>query len=74
MSESIKVKLKIEGLHCTSCAFLIDGELEDLEGVKSAKTNYAKQECELEFDVEKADIDNIIRVVERTGYKAWIKT
>ncbi len=37
-----KVIFKIQGMHCTSCAMNIDGELEDTEGIKEAKTNYAK--------------------------------
>ena len=38
-----KLVLKIKGMHCTSCAMNIDGELEDTKGVKEANTSYAKQ-------------------------------
>ena len=38
-----KIKLQIQGMHCSSCAMNIDFDLEDLDGVKSAKTSYAKQ-------------------------------
>ena len=37
-----EVVLKIDGMHCTSCSLSIDGELEDLPGVISASTSYAK--------------------------------
>lgn len=67
-----KVKLKIDGMHCTSCAMNIDFNLEDL-GVKSAKTNYAKQESEIEFDEEKIKLTQIIETVNKTGYKAQIQ-
>ncbi len=50
-----KKKFKITGMHCTSCAMNIDGELEDTEGVKESSTNYAKQETEVEFDEKKLD-------------------
>ena len=49
----IKKKLKIEGMHCASCAMNIDFDLEDLDGVKSSNTNYAKSETEVEFDEDK---------------------
>lgn len=62
-----KIKLKINGMHCTSCALNIDFDLEDL-GVKSAKTNYAKQESEVEFDEEKITLAEIIEQVKKTGY------
>lgn len=66
-----KVKLKIEGMHCTSCAMNIDGDLEDLlEGVKSSSTNYAKSETEVEFDEGKVKTEDIIKTIEKTGYKA----
>ena len=65
-----KIVLKIIGMHCTSCAMSIDGDLEDyVKGVKSAKTSYAKQECEVEFD-EEVEIEQLINQVEKTGYQA----
>ena len=69
-SSVAKIKLKIDGMHCTSCSMNIDMDLEDLEGIKSAKTNYAKQESEIEFDQDKIEIDEIIKQVNKTGYKA----
>ncbi|MBF8249442.1 MAG: hypothetical protein HW400_43 [Candidatus Levybacteria bacterium] len=64
-----KIKLKIGGMHCTSCAMNIDFALEDM-GVKSAKTSYAKQETELEFDEAKIKPEKIIEQIKKTGYKA----
>lgn len=60
-----KVKLNIFGMHCTSCAMNIDGELEDTEGVKEAKTNYAKQQTEVTFDPEKISPDKIINIIKK---------
>ena len=49
---------------------IIDGDLEDyVQGVKSAKTNYAKQECEVEFEGE-VKIEQIIAQIKETGYEA----
>ncbi len=59
------VKLNIFGMHCTSCAMNIDGELEDTEGVKEAKTNYAKQQTEVTFDPKKVSIDKMISVIRK---------
>ncbi|HMS23139.1 MAG TPA: heavy-metal-associated domain-containing protein [Candidatus Levybacteria bacterium] len=57
------VKLNIFGMHCTSCAFNIDGELEDTEGVKESKTNYAKQQTEVVFDSEKISVNKLISII-----------
>ncbi|MBI4096499.1 MAG: heavy-metal-associated domain-containing protein [Candidatus Levybacteria bacterium] len=64
-----KLKFKIEGMHCVSCAMSIDFDLEDL-GVKNAKTSYAKQETEVEFDEERIKPQAIIDQIKKTGYKA----
>lgn len=70
MSKVVKKKLKIEGMHCTSCSMSIDFDLEDLPGVKSSKTIYAKQECEIEFDEEKLSIEQVTEAIQKTGYQA----
>lgn len=69
MSKIVKKKFKIEGMYCTACAMNIDFDLEDI-GVKSAQTNYAKQESEVEFDEEKVKLETIIETIKKTGYKA----
>ena len=62
------LKLKIKGMHCTSCAFNIDGELEDTEGIKSSQTSYAKSETEVKFDQSKINMQKIIDIVKKVGY------
>jgi len=69
MSSIAKKKFKIEGMHCSSCAMLIDGDLEDLAGIKSAKTSYARQECEVEYDLMVVDDNKITEVITKCGYK-----
>ena len=65
-----KKKFKIEGMHCTSCAINIDGELEEMDGIKSSSTSYAKQETEVEYDEEKIRDKKIIEAIKKAGYKA----
>lgn len=72
MADIKKLKLKIEGMHCTSCAMLIDGDLEDLKGVKSSATNYFKQECEVEIEESVIEMTKIFETIQKSGYKARI--
>lgn len=65
-----KILLKIVGMHCTSCAFNIDGELEDTAGVIESKTNYAKQQTEVTFEQEKVTEKKILQIIEQVGYDA----
>lgn len=70
MSQIIKKKFKIEGMHCSSCSLSIDMDIEDLEGVKESKTNYAKSETEVEFDKDKITPQMIMELIKKTGYTA----
>lgn len=63
-----QVKLKIEGMHCVSCAMNIDGELEDLAGVKEAKTSYSKSETTVSYDSDKVSLKNLVSAVKTAGY------
>ncbi|OGM26607.1 hypothetical protein A2627_01130 [Candidatus Woesebacteria bacterium RIFCSPHIGHO2_01_FULL_39_28] len=65
-------KFKICDMHCTSCAMNIDFDLEDVNGIKKAVTSYAKAECEVEFEEEKLDQDEIIEIIKKTGYTALL--
>lgn len=64
------IKLKIGGMHCTSCAMNIDFELEDLAGVNKSDTNYAKQETVVSFDPQVATPQNIIQAIKKLEYDA----
>lgn len=64
-----KQKFKVSGMHCVGCAMNIDGELEDL-GVKSASTNFAKGEVEVEYDFSKLSEKDIIKTIKSVGYDA----
>ena len=60
----------INGMHCTSCSMLIEGELEDI-GV-TARASYAKGLVEVEFDEGVTNNEDITKAVSRAGYS--IKT
>lgn len=65
-----KKKFKIDGMHCTSCSMMIDGDLEEKEGVISASTNYARQEAIIEYDESKISYTKITEIIRNTGYDA----
>lgn len=69
----MKTTLAIEGMHCTSCAMTIDEELEDLTGVKRAKTSYARATSEVEHDPEAVGLEALIAAVRAAGYTATIR-
>src|SRR3989338_4702104 len=67
-----KIVLNILGMHCASCASNIEGALKKVAGVLSAQVNFAKEKAYIEFEPKKLNVQDLIAVVEKTGYKAFI--
>lgn len=62
------IKLKLSGLHCSSCSLNIDGEIEELNGVISSNTSYAKQESEISYDPKLVAPAKFKEIIEKLGY------
>lgn len=67
-----EITFKIDGMHCTSCAMNIDGELEDLEGVHQASTSYAKATTKVVFDPQKVTQKELLKAIKAAGYQAKV--
>lgn len=72
MGKIIKKKLNIKGMHCTSCAMCIDMDLEDLKGICSCQTSYAKSVTEVEFDETVVNIESMVQTIKKSGYTAEV--
>ncbi len=66
----MKQRFKIQGMHCVGCAMTVDGAVEELPGVKSAATNYARQLAEIDYDERKVSAAQIIEAIQQAGYTA----
>ena len=62
-----KLKFKIKGMDCQSCATLIEEKLKDLEGVINAKVNFDSQKGVIVYNEEKITEDNFYRAIEEAG-------
>jgi len=65
-----KTNLQISGMHCASCATLINNSLSSASGVKSANVNYATAKATVEFDEKQTNEAELINLVKQTGYSA----
>jgi len=59
---------KIKGMHCASCARIIEKTLQKEEGVKNVHANYGTESIKLSFDEEKNNLDNLSKKMEPLGY------
>lgn len=61
---------RIEGMHCGSCALLIDDALTDLPGVHNTQTSI-KQRCSVvELDLNPCPPSNVVAAIGDLGYTA----
>ncbi len=66
--------LTVVGMHCGSCGLLIDDALEDVPGVRSARTDVRTGRSVVDLDDTDVDPAVLIAAVERAGYRAALAT
>jgi Cu+-exporting ATPase len=66
------IKIAIEGMHCASCAGIIEKSLKKVPGVKQANVNFAAEKVAVIFDKSQADSSEIIFAITKAGYKATV--
>lgn len=64
-----KTNLIIEGMHCTSCAGVIEKEIKKVEGVSSATVNFSTQKAVVEHS-ETTALEHLTAAIKKAGYKA----
>ncbi|MFA6106168.1 MAG: heavy metal translocating P-type ATPase [Patescibacteria group bacterium] len=64
------LKLDVSGMHCASCAAIIERSLKKTAGVKNASVNLASEKATVIFDEKKLDAELIIKAIEKAGYGA----
>src|SRR3990170_6685143 len=65
---------KIKGMHCASCAGIIEKAFNKTEGVTSAEVNYGTETAKVSFDETKTNPGNLSQQIEKLGYSLIIPT
>ena len=65
-----QVYLALSGMHCSSCAGLIERGLKKVSGVSAVNVNFAAEKARVVFDASQTTVEELIRAVEKSGYKA----
>jgi copper chaperone CopZ len=64
-----ELQIHIDGMHCTSCAMTIDDEIEEIEGVFSSRTTYAKGVTAISYDPTRVSEEKFHQVIKKLGYR-----
>jgi len=67
-----RVSLSLSGMHCTSCALIIEKSLNKVAGVKEAHVNFAAEKASIVFDETSVKPGALIEAVKNTGYLATV--
>ncbi len=65
-----RTQLRVHGMHCASCALLIEQSLNKVAGVKTATVNFGAEKASIRFDETQAGISDLITAVKKAGYDA----
>ena len=69
-----KVRFQIEGMTCQACASRIEKVLNKKDFVAEAGVNFANEEAQVVFDADKVSAQDIVAIIEKTGFSAKEKT
>ena len=70
MKNMEKIILNITGMHCASCAGIIERSLKKIPGVKEANVNFASEKARVLYDRALTTTDKLIDAIKKAGYKA----
>lgn len=59
---------KVKGMHCASCAIVIEKTLKKDQGVKNVEVNYGTETAKVSFDPSSTNTDNLSEKVAHLGY------
>jgi Cu+-exporting ATPase len=68
-----KTTLQLTGMHCSSCAGIIERELKKTEGVVTSNVNFATEKAIISYDDSKVSEDGLVEAVKKSGYKAEVE-
>ena len=71
-NQNQRINLSLFGMHCSSCANIIERSLKKVPGVKQANVNFAAEKAAIVFDEAQSDVSSLIAAVVKAGYKAEI--
>ena len=66
---NVKVSVRIKGMHCASCASIIEKTIKKDVGVKSVSVNFGTEKTKLDFDDEQTNISKLSESIKPLGYE-----
>jgi len=65
---------KVKGMHCASCASIIERTVKKIDGVESIEVNPGTENAKISFDELKVNLEILNQKLEPLGYSLIIET
>jgi len=65
-----RIGVNIQGMHCSSCANIIERSLKKVPGVGQASVNFAAEKANIIYDESQVKPQILIEIIKKLGYKA----
>ncbi len=65
----MKINLAIKGMHCASCASIIEKTLKKDMGVKSVSVNFGTEKAKIDFDDTQTSVSKLSESIKPLGYE-----
>ena len=66
--DTVRLRLHIPNIHCTSCVWLLENLYRLEEGVKQCSVNFLRRELSLVYDEQATGLQRIARLLDSLGY------
>ena len=67
------VTLKVEGMTCVTCPYMVEQSLKRVDGVVDASASMVTRTAEVQFDDERADIETLTSATANAGFPAVVQ-
>jgi copper chaperone CopZ len=68
----VKKTFRVEDMHCTNCVMKIESIEDELPAIRQIDASYIKQQMVVEYDETRLTDEEIIAVVKKKGYFAFL--
>ena len=65
----MKTTIRIDGMHCASCEMSVDDTLEQVDGVHSSRTSFARGLVKVDHDPGRVTHERLRDAITRAGYR-----
>jgi len=66
----VKTIIRIDGMHCANCAMSVDDTLEQVDGVHSSRTSFARGLVKVDHDPGRVSPERLRDAITRAGYRS----